>query len=143
MKLIGAVGTTEGRDPIQVDKLEKWAHRNLKLNKFKHKALHLGQGNARQESRLEEEFIESNHAEKDLESSLAAQKANGTLACIKREVASKSRISGTPETEVFHLRSGFAPVKFQAYLTWKKIIAEAKDAAALETDGSLRYQRIL
>lgn len=35
---------------------------------------------------------------------------------------------------MFHLRSGFAPVKFQVYLIWKKIIAEAKDAAILETD---------
>lgn len=91
MKLGGAVGTTEGRDPIQVDRLEKWAHRNLKLNKFRCKALHLGQGNARYESRLEEELFDNNCAEKDLESSLAAQKANGILGCIKRGVASKSR----------------------------------------------------
>lgn len=35
---------------------------------------------------------------------------------------------------MFQLRSGFAPVKFQVYLTWKKIIAKAKDAAVLETD---------
>ncbi|TRZ17910.1 hypothetical protein HGM15179_009180 [Zosterops borbonicus] len=91
MKLSGAVGTTEGRDPIQVDRLEKWAHRNLKLNKFRCKALHLGQNNARHESRLEEELVESNHAEKDLESSLGAQKTNGIVDCIKRGVSSKSR----------------------------------------------------
>ncbi|TRZ17909.1 hypothetical protein HGM15179_009179 [Zosterops borbonicus] len=87
MKLSGAVGTTEGRDPIQVDRLEKWAHRNLKLNKFRCKALHLGQNNARHESRLEEELVESNHAEKDLESSLGAQKTNGIVDCIKRGMA--------------------------------------------------------
>lgn len=39
-----------------------------------------------------------------------------------------------PETEVFHLRSGFAPIKFQVYLTWKKTTAEAKDVAVFETD---------
>lgn len=35
---------------------------------------------------------------------------------------------------MFCLKSGFAPVKFQVYLTWKRIIAEGKDAAILETD---------
>lgn len=35
---------------------------------------------------------------------------------------------------MFHLRSGFASVKFQMYLTWKKIIAGSEDAAVLETD---------
>lgn len=35
---------------------------------------------------------------------------------------------------MFHLRDVFAPVKFQVYLTWKKIIAEAKDVAVFKTD---------
>lgn len=87
VKLSGAVGTMEGRDPIQVDQLEKWAHKNLKFNKSRCKGLHFGRGNARCESRL----VESNPTEKDIESSLAAQKANGILDCIKRGVASKSK----------------------------------------------------
>ncbi|KAF4801462.1 hypothetical protein TURU_034364 [Turdus rufiventris] len=81
----------EGRDPIQVDQLEKWAHKNLKFNKSRCKGLHFGWGNARCESRL----VESNPTEKDIESSLAAQKANGILDCIKRGVASKSNMFAT------------------------------------------------
>lgn len=90
MKLSGATGTTEEIDPIQgdMDKLEKCAYKNLKFNKSR---LHLARSNARCESRLGEELAESNHAEKDLGSSLAAQKASDILGCIKRGVVSKLR----------------------------------------------------
>ncbi|CAM5092218.1 unnamed protein product [Eretmochelys imbricata] len=100
-KLGGVVDTLEGRDRIQrdLDELEDWAKRNLRINKD---ILHLGRKNPMHRYRLETEWLGSSSAEKDLgvtvdekldmsqQCALVAKKANGILGCISRGIASRS-----------------------------------------------------
>mgnify|MGYP001854801538 CR=1 FL=1 len=75
----------------------------MRVNKAKHKVLHLGQGNTKYVFKLGKEILESSPAKKDLEvlfdkklnvsqqCVLAAWKANGILGSLRREKASRAR----------------------------------------------------
>ncbi|GAB0207914.1 mitochondrial enolase superfamily member 1 [Grus japonensis] len=101
-KLGGAVDSLEGQEALQrdLDRLEHWAMINgMKFNKSKCQILHLGQNNTRHEYKLEEEWLESSPAERDLEvlvnsrlnrsqqCALAAKRANCILRCIKHSIS--------------------------------------------------------
>jgi len=105
-KLGGVVATPAGcaAIPRDVDRLESWAERNMmKFNKGKCRVLHLGRNNPMHQYRLGADLLESSSVEKDLgvlveckltmsqQCAIVVKKASGTLGCIKKSVASRSR----------------------------------------------------
>ncbi|XP_009472643.1 PREDICTED: protein FAM189A2 [Nipponia nippon] len=87
-----------------LDRMEKWAERNLmKLNKGKYKVLSVQGNDPRYRYTLGNNLLESSSAEKNLgilvdnkltmrqQSALVAKKANGVLGCIRQRLASRLR----------------------------------------------------
>lgn len=87
-----------------LERLEDWAIGNgMKINKGKCWVLHLGQSNVGHRYRLEEEWLESSSAERDLgvlvdsrlnvrhHCTLAAKRTNCILGCLNHSIARQSK----------------------------------------------------
>ncbi|GAB0208703.1 mitochondrial enolase superfamily member 1 [Grus japonensis] len=105
-KLGGVADTPEGCAAIQqdLDRLENWVKKkHMKFNKGKRRVLHLGRNKPMHQYRLGVDLLGSSSAEKDLgvlvdkklsmsqQCALVAKKAHGSLGCIQKSVASRSR----------------------------------------------------
>ena len=89
---------------VDLDRLESWVQRKLmKFNKGKCRVLHLGRNNPMHQYMLGADLLESSSAERDLgvlvdnrltmrQQCALVAKPNGILGCIKRSVASRTRV---------------------------------------------------
>ena len=106
-KLGRVADTPQGCAAIQqdLDRLESWAARNqMRFHKSKSRVLHLGRNNHKYQYRMGHDLLERSSVEKDVrvlmddrlgmsrQCALMAKKASGILGCIKRSVASRSRV---------------------------------------------------